>query len=415
MTKTLREYSIVLFGTGFSRSVAFVNSIIIARLLGSEDFGKFSIFYVVMVITWILPQSFDVVFVRYAKTAKDNGEKAELLKISLFLKLLYGGAVLFLSYPVSYIVAHYAFQKPETVALLMSAMLSGVFQSFLMTIASIFQERGNLVVFSFLYSIYTMAILMLLLLAQALPFAFSLNTVVLIYLFVSLGTGLLSIFLLFMKKISHLFPLDQATLQKSLSLGKWILGVEILSYLFTRIDFLFLGRFSNFNSLGVYSIAQQIIMLVSVMMGSLSGVIMPKAAVALKSKDAYAVFKKEALLISCLINSVVIVLIIFAPAVIRMLYGAQYADASLVTRILLVGWFVNIFYLPFSSLFYTLNDSRTRFFIELAALFIATVMLYCFIPVMNIAGAALAITTTLILNAVVSTWILKSKIRFESI
>ena len=83
LNKTLISYFYVLFGTSFARGVALFNTIIIARMLGPIHFGVFSIFYVVMILTWQLPQAFDSVFVTYAKKVDSMREKNDILKTSV--------------------------------------------------------------------------------------------------------------------------------------------------------------------------------------------------------------------------------------------------------------------------------------------------------------------------------------------
>lgn len=410
MKRTLKDYITVLVGTGFSRGIAFLNSVIVARLLGPEDFGKFSIFFVAMVLTWLIPQAFDSTFVRYAKTAGSSAEKNEFLKISVFLKLVYSAVVLIAAYPLAFFLAGYCFHKPEVKMILVWAMVSGVFQSFLMTIASIFQEKERFTMFSFLYSFYTLSIFAVLMLIKMLASNFALTHVIMAHAAVSIIIGALSLFLLFKRRITALFPLDRKSLTTSFSLGKWILGTTILYYIFQRMDILFLTRYSNFAALGVYGAAQQIVMVISVMTGSVPGVFLPKACNALESKEAFRIFAKESLLIAGLINIPVIVLMIIAPAAIKVLYGNTYGVAGGITRILLAGWIGVIIYAPFGGLFYALNDSKTRFWLEASRFLIAAVLFHILIPSNGMTGAAWAMSITLIINSVISLWVLKNKI-----
>jgi len=411
--KTLKDYLVVLFGTGFSRGIAFINSVIIARLLGPEDFGRFSMFFVVMVLTWMFAQSFDSAFIRYAKTSRDNAEKTEFLKISFLLKITYGIIITIFSYPMSYFMAHFVFKKPEVTSLIIFALLSGIFQSFLMTIASIFQEKENFTAFSFLYSFYTVSILLLLIVVKLSGFPFDLESVVFIHLFVSLAIGIASIYLLFGRKIKRIFPLNRDYLRKSLVLGKWIFGINIMMFVFSRMDFLYLGRYLNFNSLGVYSVSQQIVMIISVMVSSSSGIFLPKACSALESKIAFKRFCKEAVFIALIINIIIGALIIFVPILIKALYGTPYMGAVILTRILLIGWMANVFYSPFSFLFYAADESALRFVLEAAKLIIAVLLLAWLVPYFKSIGAALAITITFVVTSFISLIILKYKIDYR--
>ena len=414
MKKTFKDYITVLFGTGFARGIAFLNSIIIARLLGPEEFGKFSIFYVVMILTWLFPGAFDTTFVRYAKTSNSKAEKKDFLKTAVFLKLVYSVLILCSSYPLAYFLANYCFHKPEIQSLLIASMICGVFLSFLKTVASTFQEKERFVEFAGLHAFYTISILCILILLKALRFGFSLKSIIFIYLTISTIIGIVSIRSLF-QKIGRLFPLNINALKTSFSLGKWIFGIACIYYIFQRIDTLFLARYVKFGSIGIYSVAGQLIMLVSVMTGSLSGVFLPKASRALDSRRAFKVYVKESILGISMINTFVAVLAITAPFCIKILYGNEYILAGSILRILLVGWFISIIYKPFSFLFYTLNDSKTKFLLELLKFFAVIMLLYYLVPLKGIIGAAIAISVALSLNSIISLIILKSKVSYRNL
>lgn len=410
MKKTLKDYITVLFGTTFARGISFLTTILLARVLGPFEFGKFSIFYMVMILIWQLPQAFDMTFVRYAKTANGKEEKKEFLKISVFLKLVYSAALLVLSYPSAIFLAKYCFGKPEIKNILMASLICGVFLSFLMSIAIIFQEKEKFLQFSILNAFYSVTIFCILLALKIINLKFTLKVVIFIFLLVSITIGIVSLILLFKKKIKNLFPLNTIILKKTFSLGKWVFGVSCIFYLFQRLDFLFLSRYVKYELLGIYSAAMQLVMIISLMTGSLSGVFLPKSSVALQSKASLKSYIKESISAIIVINSFIVVLMIFSPFLIKMFYGNEYLLANTPFLILLIGWFVSVFYLPFSFLFYTLEDSRTRFFLELSKIIFAVIFLFILVPGYTLIGAALAVSLSLILNTLVSFGVLRYKI-----
>jgi O-antigen/teichoic acid export membrane protein len=412
LKKTLKDYFQVLFGTGFARGIALLNSIIIARLLGPKEFGKFSIFYTVLILTWQLPQAFDTTFVRYAKTSNSHSEKNNYLKASVLIKLLYSISMLSISYPLAYFLSEYIFLKPEIKLILLVAFVSGLFLSFLMTIASTFQEKEQFGKYAFLYSIYTVSIFCSLLMFKTLNLNLSLWKAISIYVLVSLTIGAMSIRIL-TSKVGRLSSLDTNVLKTSFSLGKWILGATFILFLFLRLDVLFLTRYVDFEAVGIYSVAVQLIMVVSVMTGSFSGVFLPKASGAMASKSSLKLYIKESLLAILLINTFFAAFIIAAPFIIRSLYGIEYLPAGSILRILSIGWMSYIIYLPFSFLFYTLNDAKTPFLFEFLKLCVGIGLLYYLVPLKSIYGAAFAICIALVLHAVASLIIISRKIHVE--
>lgn len=409
MKKTLKDYFIVLFGSGIGRGIALANSVIIARWLGAEEFGKFSLFYVLMIIIWQFPQAFDVTYVRYAKTSVCSIEKKNFLKVAIFLKFIYSALMLSAAYPLAAFLANVCFNKPETQILLVCSIICGVFLSFLFTIASIFQEKERFIEYSILNSFYTLSIFLACVLVSYFNMKLSLNIVTAIYLATTVTIGVISIGMLF-KKVGWIFPLNWDVFKRSFSLGKWILGVTIVYFIFQRLDVLFLTRHVDFKAIGLYSAAVQIIMAMTLMTGSLNGISLPKAGKAIKSKESLRRFARESIITTALINFTIVLLIIFSPLCIRILFGSTYMPITPVLRVLLLGWIFAVFYVPFSSLFYAIDDSRTRFLLEASKILIGVLLLNFMIPWKGLMGAAIAMSLTLFINTCVSSQVLKQRL-----
>lgn len=400
MKKTITDYLTVLLGTGVGRGIAFFNSIIIARALGKEDFGKFTIFFVVMVLTWMFPQAFDTVFVRYAKTAKDENHKNEFLRVSFFLKSVYAIAGLILAYPIAKVLSTACFKKPEVSTFIVLAIISGIFQAFLMTIASIYQEREHFNIFSFLYASYTISIFIGLLLLKYASTWFNLNNVIAIHVLVSIAIGCASIFLLFNRKIKRLWPLNQECLAKSFRMGKWVFWSAVMGFAFSRVDTLLLPMYVLFEDIGTYGVAQQITMLISVLIGSLANVFLPKACAAARSKEELRRYLKSAAPIVLVIILSILGLMVFARGAINILYGARYISGTKITQVLLGGWLFAVFFMPFGSLFYAFEDSLGRFLVDTFRFTAAIVLVLFLAPKYGVIGAAWGMTFAHILYCV---------------
>ena len=411
MKKTIVDYLTVLFGTGVGRGIAFLNSIIIARMLGPDDFGRFSIFFVVMVLTWIFPQAFDSVFVRYAKTATDQQQKNEFLRVSFFFKLVYSSAALLLAYPIAFILATFCFRKPEMTMLIVSAIVSGVFQAFLMTIASIYQEKEKFNIFAFLYASYTASIFVALLFLRLLSDFFTLQNTIIIHVLISVAIGVVSIYLLFKRKIKHIWPLNSHCLSKSFHLGKWVFWSVVVATLFVRIDTVFLPRYVSFDLIGQYGVAVQLTMIISVMTGALSSVFLPKACAAAVSRSTLACYIKESIILVIPMIIALLVLIVFSSNIIKFLFGSKYLVGYKISQILLFGWIFNIVFMPFGALFYAFDDSRSRFVIDSARLIAAMILLSIFTRTYLLVGAAWSMTTAHLISCVLGFYFLNSKIK----
>jgi len=239
MKKTIKDFITVVFGKGFSRGVAFINAIIIARILGPGAFGKFSVFFIVLVLTRTFSEAFDSTFVRYAKALNDTEDKSEFLKISIFFKLIYGFIVCALSYPAAHFISYSCFHKPELTPIIVLGLIGGVFQTFLFTVASIYQEKEKFGIYSTLYASYTITIFVCLIILKIIFNNFTIMNVIWVYFCVSALVGIGSLGILFKYKVKNVFSFNREYVLQSFHLGKWIFGIMVMAFLFQKMDFLF--------------------------------------------------------------------------------------------------------------------------------------------------------------------------------
>lgn len=410
LINTFIDYFWVVFGSGFARSVALVNTLIVARMLGPTSYGTFTIFYTVMILTWQLPGAIDAVFVAYAKQTNSSLEKNELLKTSIVLKLAYLFFVLLLSYPLAYALAKYCFHKNEAVMPLLAALLCGVCLMFLMTVASTFQEQGRFARFASTNAFYTVAIFICLVVLYAVRIELTLQLVIYIYIAASVVIGGICIAML-IQRVGNLLALDKAVLIKALSQGKWVFAYVASARIFMRLDILFLARYVDLTSLGIYSVAAQLIQIVFLATGALAGICLPKAGEAVRSRESFQAFFRESLWVAALINIGIVLFIFVAPYIVAIMYGNEYAFAGDILRILLIGWIFAVVFVPFSFLFLALSDSRTRFFLELCKMFVGVLLLGWLVPLYGLTGGAYAVTLTLILTTFLSIAVLKHRLK----
>jgi O-antigen/teichoic acid export membrane protein len=407
--KSLRDYFVVLFGSGFARGVALLNALIIARMLGPANFGIFSIFFAVMILTWQLPQAFDGVFVAYAKQYDSVSEKKDLLKTTVVLKFLYLGVVLLLSFPLARVLAVFCFQKPEAFLPLLVALVSGGCLMFLMTVAAIFQEEERFGRFALANAFYTVSIFVFLVFLYIVQIPLTLTWAISIYVSVSLIVGTSCIIIL-LRRVGNLLMVNHGVLKAAFAQGKWIFVMVAAACIFSRIDVLFLTRFVGFKSLGIYAVAAQLVLIVDMACGSLSGICLPKAGNAVRSRAAFKAFFKESIWVILFIECGILALILLSPYAVVLLYGDQYASAGNVLQILLCGWIFRVVFIPFSFLFVALGDSKTRFLLEFCKLVVGVALLYLLAPRFGLSGAAYAISSTYLFETIISITVLRYRL-----
>ena len=409
LISSMLDYFWVLSGTFVSRGVAMLNTIIIARILGLADFGIFTIFYSVAIMTWQLPLAFDAVFVARAKRTENKKEKLELLKASLGYKVAYLLSIIFISYPLAFILEDYVFKKNNLSIVLLKALISGGFLTFLMSFASIYQEEEKYIKYSLTHAVYTVTILIFLLFFLCVSIPINLESITTIYLLVSIILGLSSIIALSIKA-GNIFVINRSKIDTIFRYGKWMIGCSIVFHFFIRIDIIYLTRYVDFDMVGLYASAAQLNMIVAVATGALAGTCLPKSGNAIKSKANMIKYIKESGFTILLIELFIIFYFLFAHVAINVLYGSEYSAASNILRILLLGSFINAIYTPFSFILLAYGKTKILFLIELSKLITAITLLNFMINKFQMIGAAFTITIAIAVQTIFAFYIFRTSI-----
>jgi len=401
ISSILIDYGKVISGTFLARGLSFLSSLLIARILGTELFGMFTIFFICLSLTWQFPQGFDVAFIRYARSSSTNMEVDNYLRSNITMKIIYSLFILFVTYPFSFFVSNYLIDKPSLFHCVLYGLICGIFIIFLMNISVIFQEKEQYGFFSLVYLSHTSLIFLIIFIYYLFKLKFSLLTLLNIYLFVSFGLGIFSLYILH-KKVGYFSFSKAYELTQTFHLGKWVIGVFIFYYLFQRIDLMILSRLTDFKELGIYSAAAQITMFYSLFTGAMSGIFLPKSMTAIKSLKVFKQYLFEITIPILIVESILLFIYILAPILIPLLYGNEFSTASKYLRILTIGWFFHILFLPIQYIFYALDATKLRFSIEIIKFLLVVILILSFTPYFGAIAAAFSMSFVMALNFIFS-------------
>ena len=406
--KSLQDYLQVIFGSVVGRGIAFLNSILIARILGPEQFGVFVFFFAVMMLTWLMLSAFDTAYIRHAKDVTSNQEKRSYLSSNLIIKTGFGIFFLACVAVVDKSVAVSLFGKDYAHQLLLTGIGAGLFLNYVMTLATIYREREQFHLFTVVMNVHTIFVFVIILILWFSMKHFTLKAIISTYIISAVTAGTLSLILIW--KIEQPSLPRLAIFKSFVSWGKWIFLLSIVVAVFDRVDFFFLTKYLKPVDIGVYAAGAQLVLIISLTTGALSNVFMPKAVVALKSRDALRNYIRESITPVIMVIVIISLIILSAPLLIKGLYGQQYEAAVPIARIISLGWLGASIYLPFSFIFYTIDEPHTRFYLELGKLILGIVFLVLLVPLYGTKGAALSVTMALLTNALMSGLILWRKL-----
>lgn len=403
--RSMADYIAVLFGSGAARVVALFNNVLIARFLGSEKFGQFSLFYIFMLFAWIIPQALDTTFVKFAKSHETAQHISDYWRANVQLKMLYCTLMFICAWPVGNLLASYFIHKQQVSWLLSLGLICGALLSIMNSVSSSFQVKGKFGYFAILQGLYAIAVCSGLIILFFLTPVRNVIFVVCIYISVSAIIGIISSLNIF-RKTPKIFQLDSLILNQVLHFGKWIFLTAIAFYTFPRIDGMVIARYLDIEKLGLYSVATQLTMVVSVVTGSMSAVFLPRAMQSLKDTNALQQYFKDAARPITIVLGSIILLEITAPVLIENIYGHAYALATTPLRVLLIGYIFSTLYLPLSFLFYAMERPHVRFLLETGKMLLVLVLFIWLIPQWGLIGAAVSMTIAMAANCLFSGTIL---------
>ncbi len=408
--KHISNYLAVFLGAGVARLFLFMTSIIIARNLGKELYGQFSLFYIAFTIVPLFPMAFDTTYIRYAKNLGQDETKTEYLRITVLLKIVYFLLIGFLALP--FIVEFFTGQHGElsSLALYSLGAVGGAALGFSYTLSSHFQEQSRFMASSLVEIVYCLLIFIGVGAMYLLGCLDGLSQVFTLFTLVSFGNGLVFLWLL-LRITGSLRLFQRQQVIAFVSLGKWVFFTGLVLYLFPRLDVMILSNYVSYADIGTYAAANSLVMLLSLVSRSINKVILPKAMKeAIHSPGEFRKFTLEVLLASSLIVLVSVGLFFGAKPAIQLIYGAEYVASASIFRILLVGYLISMLNLPYSFIFYALAKAHLRFYLECMKIILALVLLFILIPLFGLVGAAWAISISMTVNAACSYLILRKNI-----
>lgn len=399
----IKDIFIVSFGNGLARSFAFLSSVFLARFLGPSGFADFSIFFTLAVLSSLIFSGFDASFVRfYAMDRSPSALRASLtIKAASSVLILLAGLI-FLD-PIS---AYLKFNGSRV--FIFMALLAGVAMHFMSLPLSYLQAKER---FS-LYSVF-LAAPQVLFLALAVGFGLGIGsrgfrTYSLLYLLSFAATSLLSLGLLFRRGSLAGDGRVREDIRRIFHFGKWLVLSTLLYSFYQRIDLLILSHFADKPTVGIYSAAIRLSALVQIFTGAVQIIGNPKAS-RLASYREIRTYLVKSYRTAVLMTFPLLALILLRVPIIQFMLGRAYRPAATPFAILSLSCIVIMFSSPLLLLFYTIDKPQFIFY-KAAALALALPGLsYVLIPRLSSTGAALSVLLTYIAGGILAAGMIASQ------
>lgn len=383
-------YSIIISGLRFfSNAVLFI---IIARVIGAEEFGRFAFAITFAgIFLVIVDYGFCLQIVKDIAVMPDDVLKlsSDILNAKLLLSLISTVVMVAIINSLNY--------PTETILIVYILWLSFVFYSFGLFFNSIFRGMNK-----FQYEAYptiVLNVIQFILVLLLLYFEFKTFSIALAYLAARTVYFFYSLFLVkkHIGRFTFFFDAKQGVtaLKNSLAFGMH----TILAALYFQIDTVFLSYFSGDIAVGYYQAAMRIVLASMVIFDIISGSYFPLVARDFRSeknghnKILYS-FNKYLILTG---GSVAVGLFLYADILIESLYGSSYRASTIPLQLLSVVVFLRFAGGAYGAVI-TVSDNQNMRAMSVGASLVVNILLNCMlIPLYGAEGAAIVSVVTHIL------------------
>jgi O-antigen/teichoic acid export membrane protein len=182
---------------------------------------------------------------------------------------------------------------------------------------------------------------------------------------------------------------DPVLRSSMLSFNKWLSLYFIIGTLGGRVDVMMLGGMADAHALGLYGAAMRVVSLLLIACNAYLTVLLPDFARVL-SHDALRRKRRHAYLMTGAICAGLAVIALVAPLLVRVVFGPSFAGVTPLIRMMLGGTAAIVLGYPVNGTLYVLNKSVVFAFMAAASALVLALLCWLLIPIAGAMGAAVA-------------------------
>jgi O-antigen/teichoic acid export membrane protein len=385
--RTVGGYATLVVGSAGGRLLSFVAGVLVARLLGPSEFGDFTIFFALMVVVAALGDFIDITYVRHVNAPRAP-DSAVYLRAALTLRLGLFAFLAALSVPLGLLLADAMFGRPELRLAAIAAVLTGASLGLVQLLASTFLARRRLALYSGVATTFYAAVLLVLVAASLASDDLSARTVYLLFVVTSLAVAGAACTVLVRR--ARPLRVERDAVAEIVRFARWLFAAGLVQAVYQRLDVVLLARYVDIEEVGQYGAALRYAMIGSMMLAAMMGFLLPRAARTRESRSAFSAYMREALLLAGLLVAGLALLLAASPLLVELLFGAAYAPAAPIARILLLGTMLAVLSMPFGQLLLAEDEPRGILHMGVLRLVAIAALVVALVPRIGAEGAAWA-------------------------
>ena len=370
-----------------------VSSALLARYLGLGDFGTFTLVLSLMnLMTDLGDLGMTSTFVRFGSesVAKGNMDRFQrVLTIVLRTKILLGivicaGSVLFLRSVVGFVFTHVDDRIASYFLLSLVAVALGIAASIFYPMFQSFKDFRTPSLLSVVRILCKLVLVVLCLVVFS-------RISITIAIWIEIAT-----LILFLGLNSYYSPVrtfttsvDRQLQREIFSFSKWLTLYQIIALIGGRLDIVFVGGLADARALGLYGAASKISALVTSVANSYYAVLVTEASSS-ASGEVLRQRRRNAFVIVAMISGGIVALGALASPIVRLVFGSQFADASVILQIMCVGLILTVLAYPVNATLFALNKSAVFPIMSAVSVSVFLLSNLALIPRLGAVGAAIA-------------------------
>lgn len=398
-----------LFRQVISIIFGLITTIIIARVLGTENQGIYAFITLIPVAAQtLLSLGIPLSTVYYI------GKKKHQLESIKFTNLISGFVTGFIAFVLSILFLYYfpsSNWEKIPLSLIFLVVFSVVFISINKNLLSIFQGEENFDVYNFVTVLNQ--ILLFLFISIFLLF-FNLGIDGAFYAFTITHTIIFSILIYHLLKGNKIkLSLDTQYLIQSLEFGLKGHISNIVAFFNYRIDIFIIAIYLDASSVGIYSIAVFLVERIWIVSTAVSTVIYARLSQLRESKERKILTAKIGRIVLFVSTGLGIALALASFLLIPILFGHEYIEVVIPLIILIPGILLGSISRIFSNYFTASGNPEINSYVSIVVLTINVILNFVLIPIIGIIGAAWATTISYSINMFIKTYMFKTDSQFS--
>lgn len=352
-TRLAKDLGIVFSENLITRGLNFIVIIMLTRLLGPSDYGKYSFVFVSMAFcSAFFDFGMENTAVRFSNKEKNTRDsifglyflvKSAIL-ISITLILILFGKNIFIALNKREIIEYI----PYLIIGILGESLLFVNDTYLQAVQK-YKTRAAINISRYVISLSFILIL------------YFNNLVLLKYVFYLYFIPLLISLLFVHKYIEFIITclrnkISTPLLKEVINYEKWMLNLSVGNNILGRIDFLMLSFWVSYSQIGIYNAAFQLSCVVSFLPYIMGKVILPKMS-GLSPQEACK-FTKKLFKPVLALALIIIYLIPAAVCAVPIILGGEYKDCAVILQVLLLAFTLSFLAVPFEQGLYSLGKPK---------------------------------------------------------